>query len=494
MAIRIILAFAALAIALLLPGAVLAQDNAFSYQGYLTDSGSPVNGQRDFRFTLWDAPTGGSQFGGLDQQRLTVTEGLFTAILNDDNEFGEEWLTDATELYLDILIAPPGGSYVSLGRQRITRSPYASTTGSVITPINLTVDIPEDVVCIENQGLGGVLKLMVNNVFSPASALRTVTNGPGLALDAETSGGGIALRARALTTGRAGLFEITDPANTLDALEVTTAGTGRALRAFSTGGIGLLAASGAGVGLRATSTSGMALEVVGASAFSGTAAFNAPSPTAPFTVASNALVPNLNVGLFDGQAPSFYRNASNLNAGTVPNARLAATIARLNTIQTFTAQQTFSFPTFFDARVEIDAPGVAPALLVTNSGTGSAAEFAGAVHVRGEIIKAYTTGTSNPAAPLAYGYVASDGTLVSGTPNVMSRLEECQGLPCYAIAVAGETYTLGSFVTIVTPEFGAGVGPLAAAVTANSGELIVRLHRLNGTPTQQAFQFIIYKP
>ena len=43
----------------------------------------------------------------------------------------------------------------------------------------------------------------------------------------------------------------------------------------------------------------------------------------PLTVNQNALVTNLNADLLDGQHGSFYQNAGNLNAGTVPLARLS---------------------------------------------------------------------------------------------------------------------------------------------------------------------------
>ena len=36
---------------------------AFTYQGRLTDAGNPANGSYDFRFTLYDAPTGGAAVG-----------------------------------------------------------------------------------------------------------------------------------------------------------------------------------------------------------------------------------------------------------------------------------------------------------------------------------------------------------------------------------------------------------------------------------------------
>ena len=49
--------------------------------------------------------------------------------------------------------------------------------------------------------------------------------------------------------------------------------------------------------------------------------------TAPLTVTSTTLVSNLNADLLDGQEGSYYRNASNINAGTIDDAYLPATIS-----------------------------------------------------------------------------------------------------------------------------------------------------------------------
>src|SRR2546426_12599805 len=40
-----------------------AQTTAFTYQGRLTDGGTPANGNDDLQFTLWDSSSGGAQIG-----------------------------------------------------------------------------------------------------------------------------------------------------------------------------------------------------------------------------------------------------------------------------------------------------------------------------------------------------------------------------------------------------------------------------------------------
>jgi hypothetical protein len=62
---------------------------AFTYQGRLLQSGSPVNGTVNLAFFLYNALSGGSQVGNsvvLNNQ--SVQAGLFTAALNSSGEFG----------------------------------------------------------------------------------------------------------------------------------------------------------------------------------------------------------------------------------------------------------------------------------------------------------------------------------------------------------------------------------------------------------------------
>lgn len=64
------------------------------------------------------------------------------------------------------------------------------------------------------------------------------------------------------------------------------------------------------------------LQNIGTLSMSGQLTNTVATGTAPFVVSSTTLVSNLNADLLDGQHGSFYQNASNLNAGTVPAARL----------------------------------------------------------------------------------------------------------------------------------------------------------------------------
>ena len=107
-------------------GGALAQaalGSAFTYQGRLTDGGSPANGTYDFQFKLYDAASGGAQVGSaLEIGDVTVSEGLFTVQL----DFGSVF--DGNARYLEIGVRPgsSSGAYTALApRQALTATPYA---------------------------------------------------------------------------------------------------------------------------------------------------------------------------------------------------------------------------------------------------------------------------------------------------------------------------------------------------------------------------------
>ena len=96
----------------------------FTYQGRLTDNGSPADGTYDFRFILYDAEIGGSQVGStVTQEDVTVTDGLFTVTL----DFGSgAFQGDARWLEVAVRPGSSNDSYTTLTpRQALTATPYA---------------------------------------------------------------------------------------------------------------------------------------------------------------------------------------------------------------------------------------------------------------------------------------------------------------------------------------------------------------------------------
>ncbi len=76
---------------------------AFAYQGELSNAGgNPLTATCDFRFGLWNAASGPTQVGGLDTNTaVSVTNGRFTTLVNDGNEFGSSAFTGSAR-YLEI--------------------------------------------------------------------------------------------------------------------------------------------------------------------------------------------------------------------------------------------------------------------------------------------------------------------------------------------------------------------------------------------------------
>ena len=108
---------------------VSAVAQGFTYQGELRIGEAPATGRHDFRFTLWDATTGGTQVGAtLQRSGVEVSNGRFTTTL----DFGD--LFDGRELYLEIAVRASSdtGPYTTLQpRQRLTATPYALYAASV---------------------------------------------------------------------------------------------------------------------------------------------------------------------------------------------------------------------------------------------------------------------------------------------------------------------------------------------------------------------------
>jgi len=100
-----------------------AMGTAFTYQGQLRRDGNLVHGACDFRFTLWDAETGGNQIGPTqDKASVSVTNGLFTVQL----DFGAEaFRGDARWLQVAVRCTGDVGYVTLTPRQPLTPAPYA---------------------------------------------------------------------------------------------------------------------------------------------------------------------------------------------------------------------------------------------------------------------------------------------------------------------------------------------------------------------------------
>ena len=123
----------AAAVAVTLANAALlqAQSTAFTYQGRLNDGVNPANGTYDFRFTIYDALSGGNPVGGaLTNATTSVGNGLFTVTL----DFGAGAFPGAGR-WLEIGVRTNGAAaFTTISpRQALASSPYAITAGNVVS-------------------------------------------------------------------------------------------------------------------------------------------------------------------------------------------------------------------------------------------------------------------------------------------------------------------------------------------------------------------------
>jgi hypothetical protein len=110
-------------------GAASAQTTSFTYQGRLTDGGSPANGTYEIQFTLWDATAGGTQQPQpapvtITRVNVQVTAGAFT--VQPPLDFGAAAFPGA-DRYLEISVRRAAlDPFTTLSpRQQITSTPYA---------------------------------------------------------------------------------------------------------------------------------------------------------------------------------------------------------------------------------------------------------------------------------------------------------------------------------------------------------------------------------
>jgi hypothetical protein len=100
----------------------------FTYQGRLELDGGPVTASCDLQFALWDAASGGTQVGGLQQvDSVAVSLGVFTVLLNEGGEFGGNAFAGEARWLAIAVRCPAGtGTFTPLDtRQPLSAVPYA---------------------------------------------------------------------------------------------------------------------------------------------------------------------------------------------------------------------------------------------------------------------------------------------------------------------------------------------------------------------------------
>ncbi len=124
----------------LLSGSALAQPTQVTFTGNLSNSGAPTNGAQNFVFTLFDAPTGGTQAWQEIQNGVVVNNGVVTTTLGAISSLNPTVLNGAP-LYLEVTVA---GQTLS-PRLAFLSSPYSVRSAVSNTSATLGTLSPSDV-------------------------------------------------------------------------------------------------------------------------------------------------------------------------------------------------------------------------------------------------------------------------------------------------------------------------------------------------------------
>jgi hypothetical protein len=129
-----------------------AQTTAITYQGRLTDIGSPANGTYDLQFKLFD-DTDTQQGPTLTLDDVQVTDGIFTVQL----DFGDVF--DGSARTLEIAVRPGASSdafTVLSPRQALSSTPYAVRSVTATNALQLGGLPPSGFVQFDGNGLVGI--------------------------------------------------------------------------------------------------------------------------------------------------------------------------------------------------------------------------------------------------------------------------------------------------------------------------------------------------
>ena len=138
---------------------------SFSYQGLLEMDGQTVDGDYDFSFTLYDAPSGGNEVGTtINITNTTVKDGVFTLFL----DFGDiAFMGDAGYLQIQVRESGTTTFFALNQRQRIHTVPYA-----------IQSSFTEDAVSLWQDQNGGIVyndgNVAIGSSISGSSKLQVV--------------------------------------------------------------------------------------------------------------------------------------------------------------------------------------------------------------------------------------------------------------------------------------------------------------------------------
>ncbi len=432
------------------PPAATPVPNVFTFQGQIHQSGAPVNGTCDLRFTLFDASQAGSEVGGGPQSftNQAITNGLLTVDLPFGDAFqgGDRWLQ--TEVR-----CPTGaGNFVTLApRQHITATPYAF---GLRLPFTGSFSSSGDLFSMTNAGPGSAGHFSVTNTASdnPALVGESVT-GDGVA-GFSTSGWGVHGESTQLAGVRGDTNSPTD-----GGVVGVNLGDGPGVEGYTGHGAGVYGQADAGYGVHGKSNGGTGVYGSG-----------------------------LYYGVYgEGSSNGVWGNSDAGNGVTGKSTSSRGVYGMSNTGVAVYGENT--------GGVGKAVAGVSPAGVAVygESANGVAGQFQGNVQISGTLTQNYA-GRAARSMPLAYAQVNQDGVLQVGTANVSSIQWDAVNKR-YVVSFSNLFYTTGDYVTLVTPVRVASIHARVPVTSASAdGKLYVYIFDLTDTPGQSNFNFVVYAP
>lgn len=129
-----------------------ALNNAFTYQGKLTQNQTPASGNANVTVRLFAQATGGLALGSQSFSQVPLVDGTFSLTLNNGNEFGALPF-DGNSRWLEIEV----NGQVLLPRQAITGAPYALRVPGIDGhSLNAADNSPQDALFVNNDGFVGI--------------------------------------------------------------------------------------------------------------------------------------------------------------------------------------------------------------------------------------------------------------------------------------------------------------------------------------------------
>lgn len=168
----------------------------------------------------------------------------------------------------------------------------------------------------------------------------------------------------------------------------------------------------------------------------------ATTGTAPLNVLSTTLVNNLNVALLNGQNAAYYTNATNINAGTLADARLSSNAALKNIDNNFSVAQSVAAATTANHALQLGQFNTAVSGL-----TNTYAKFNGTNSVGNALLKDDVNGTYFESSAIERLRMHTDGRVnIGGITNRYSKVNVLGGINADSLKV-------NNYVSLSGPTF-----------------------------------------